>query len=229
MGYVTSSLNRIRIYLSSGFAIVRDNIIVIIRITRQLCINCIPYNLQSRNKNINVDIEMQDKNESQKNELVSNIQSIKDSHRDEILEQSSIDTTLVIVPDPVYEVLSSETIKRIETIFSILKLISNVKIYEKFWLENDTLTIDTSYLPRWSRWRSSQKREKILKYIEDILNEFLSISIKYKISTHFCAVEVYNILPSVINGLNNMKITYPDCVSEISKIQEIALNILKYN
>lgn len=124
-----------------------------------------------------------------------------------------------------------------------IMMVGNIKPHEKFWLENDVLTIDNSYFPRFTRWRFKQKREIIIEFIEEIVRECIdilknknknsdnikqcnSMLISYDdmiLVNSFNEIKEQSVL--VINGLENMKMTYPDKINEIDKI----IDLLKDN
>ncbi|AYV76582.1 MAG: hypothetical protein Terrestrivirus9_19 [Terrestrivirus sp.] len=120
-----------------------------------------------------------------------------------------------------------------------IMMVGNIKPYEKFWLENDTLTLDTNYFQRYIRWRHSQKRDIIIDFIEQIVRECMKILEKnnnenvnniIRNSILVSCVDIV-IIDSVdeiqeqsvlvVNGLKNMRITYPDKKEKIDKIIEL--------
>ena len=120
-----------------------------------------------------------------------------------------------------------------------IMMVGNIKPYEKFWLENDTLTLDTNYFQRYTRWKYSQKREIIIDFIEKIVRECIKILDKnnnenvHNIVRNSILVSCVDIVVIdsvdeiqeqsvlVVNGLKNMRITYPDKVEKINKIIDL--------
>ena len=90
-----------------------------------------------------------------------------------------------------------------------LNLIKNSSELNKNKLFNYYLEIDNSIFPQLSRWYYNNSRDKIIEYIEIIINEGLNFYTYYKKNfNYFKTIEIYNNLKNSLNGLDNLIITY---------------------
>jgi hypothetical protein len=135
-----------------------------------------------------------------------------------------------------------------KTVFINLKIISNIKEYDKLITnENKQIDIDTSsYLQFMRRWWNGRNRSNTLTYLKDyvykdafiIIDTTLQNEMKNKYNNNFFEQSNHNILQKFlvefknsIRGLQNLKITYNNDVSFRSQldviIEEIEFRIEK--
>jgi len=134
-----------------------------------------------------------------------------------------------------------------KNVFTNLKIISNIKEYDKLIINNKQIDIDNpSYLQFMRRWWNGRNRLNTLLYLKDyvykdaflLIDNTLQNEIKKKIIKIFFEHSNHNILQKFlielknsIRGLQNLKITYNSDVSFKSQldiiIEEIEFRIEK--
>jgi len=134
-----------------------------------------------------------------------------------------------------------------KNVFTNLKIISNIKEYDKLIINNKQIDIDNpSYLQFMRRWWNGRNRLNTLLYLKDyvykdaflLIDNTLQNEIKKKTNQHFFEHSNHNILQKFlielknsIRGLQNLKITYNSDVSFKSQldiiIEEIEFRIEK--
>jgi hypothetical protein len=115
---------------------------------------------------------------------------------------------------------------KIKLLISNMNIISNIKLSQKLWLENNELSYDKCNFPKISRWRYSQNRYIIIKFINEMVNQSIDI-IK---SSGFDSddLNIQNLkyhLNNLSKGLIIMGVTYTDLKEDINKI----INLIKDN
>lgn len=95
-------------------------------------------------------------------------------------------------------------------ILTIIEILSNLKPYDKLFINDGMLTVDSSYIPYISRWWYNQSAMKTILYIEN----FVAENLKYISNKH-----------NFIQGLINLKKTYIDRKDICDKLEEIIKNI----
>ena len=146
------------------------------------------------------------------------------------------------------DTIEKEGLPDIKVVFINLKIISNIKEYDKLITsENKQINIDIpSYLQFMRRWWNGRNRQDTLTYLKDfvyrdafiIIDTTLKNEISEKQNNNFFGESNHNILQKFllelknsIRGLQNLKITYSTDVSFKSQldliIEEIEFRIEK--
>ena len=101
-----------------------------------------------------------------------------------------------------------------------LIVLSKLQQGEKLWLDNGILSIDTSYIPTYSRWQYQQSRKKILDQIE---KDITYLGLIYEKLEHD---EIDRLIEDAIRGLDTMKTTYADNIERIHGFIQKVKNII---
>lgn len=122
--------------------------------------------------------------------------------------------------------------KNSDNILLNLKIISQIKEYEKLNTYNDELSIDQTYFQYFTRKYYNNNRINTITMIEEIVDEALNITddtlnfdINYKSKSNVLDEEPSQLLHRFVlemtnatKGLDNLKKTYKDDVSILSKL-----------
>ena len=128
----------------------------------------------------------------------------------------------------------------IESVCLILKIIANIKVGDKLYLVDDKdLRIDNRYFISFRRYYNKDNRYKMIVFIEDKLsyldteiNKLLAkkpdclseLSILSQDDSEICQDIILN-LESCKTGFDNLKTTYTDDVSFVSRLDMVIRNV----
>lgn len=101
-------------------------------------------------------------------------------------------------------------------LYDNLHVISLIKPGDKILIYNNKLIIDLSYVPSLSRWIYGHTGISSIDFIETQIIDALNL---------LHNKQIYDKIPEVITGLNNLKITYKTRTDIIDKINCIILRI----
>jgi len=110
-------------------------------------------------------------------------------------------------------------IEFIDYILTNLKIISLVQINEKISIYRGHLQIDYKPLQFIKRWFNNDSRESLINFLNDLLKKII-----YLFENDLDKKNIYTVLnemDKILNGLNNLKITYSDDPITIVKLDTI--------
>ena len=147
----------------------------------------------------------------EKQEEVCNIQ--------EIQQEDYCKEKLPKKDKPTKRIESSERYAELKKLYENLMVLANIKNNEKLWLENDTLSIDTTWVPIFSRWRFGQSREIIIPFVAKVVtNGSMEENIQFQ--------EIYETFIGLINGITLIKKMYPEKEMEINSLVKLIDDVI---
>ena len=93
-------------------------------------------------------------------------------------------------------------------IITNLKLLSLVKINEKFSIYNGHLQIDYSAIKTLKRWFNRDSRETLITFLNDLIEKINDVFKKENVTDQVYIFSIVNELDRVGCGISNLKITY---------------------
>ena len=102
----------------------------------------------------------------------------------------------------------------IDFILTNLKIISLVQINEKLSIIHGHLQIDYNPLQFLKRWFNRDSRKTIIIFLNDLLKKINLLFDKFEDKNSISII--LNEMDKILNGLNNLKITYSDdCLTNV--------------
>lgn len=100
-----------------------------------------------------------------------------------------------------------------ELIEQNLKILSELKPYEKLWITDNTIIVDNFWFQSYQRWMNSQSRDVTIETITKLFN--------YILQNKKNDSKIMELLKQTKSGLQNLLITYPDKMENIDKLLKL--------
>ena len=125
----------------------------------------------------------------------------------------------------------------IENILLNMKILAEIREYDKLLANEDCLEIDNRYIQSVRRWATSDSRQSTLVKISDIVDEIFDFiddnysndkkktDNKFGEDTTHLYQRIYLGLNNSLKGLDNLKLTYKNDIKTISQIDLISEKI----
>jgi hypothetical protein len=105
------------------------------------------------------------------------------------------------------KIICQETREIQDYIITNLKILSLVKINEKFSIYNGHLQIDYSSLKMFKRWFNRDSRESLIIFLNDLIEKINNV-FRDPLSEQEYIFSIVNELDKIGCGISNLKITY---------------------
>jgi len=100
-----------------------------------------------------------------------------------------------------------------ELIEQNLKILSELKPYEKLWITDNTIIVDNFWFQSYQRWMNSQSRDVTIETITKLFN--------YILQNKKNDSKIMELLKQTKSGLQSLLITYPDKMENIDKLLKL--------